>query len=124
LNLEILVKFQTYCVDQNTDYACAATSILTGVKSKPGTLGVSPKITQGQCTLTDADKLESIAKWALNAKKVIGEFLDKISRKTRLGDASKNSYQNDSTLIKIDIIFSRFRDQQSHHNWKCFGFVR
>lgn len=38
-----------------------------------GTLGVSPSVSRGNCAvLTEENKLESIAKWALNAGKVIG----------------------------------------------------
>ncbi|CAO1396268.1 unnamed protein product [Diamesa serratosioi] len=65
---------KTYCVDtQVPDSACAATAFLTGVKSNMGTLGVSPSVSRGNCAvLTEENKLESIAKWALNAGKVIG----------------------------------------------------
>lgn len=68
---------QTYCIDKDiSDSACSGTAFLSGVKANYGTIGVGPKVKRGQCeTLAAGDKLESIAKWALSAGKVIGEAL-------------------------------------------------
>lgn len=65
---------QTYCIDKQTpDSACAATAFLSGVKTNVGTINVSPKVKRGDCTVPAADRLESIAKAALDAGKVVGK---------------------------------------------------
>lgn len=46
-----------------------------GSKSRLGTLGVSPDVQKGECTLKAENKLESIAKWALDAGKAVGLYL-------------------------------------------------
>lgn len=66
--------FQTYCVDKQTpDSACAATAFLSGVKTNVGTINVSPKVKRGDCTVSTSDRLESIAKAALEDGKVVGK---------------------------------------------------
>ncbi|XP_062544067.1 membrane-bound alkaline phosphatase-like [Armigeres subalbatus] len=66
---------RTYCVDSRVpDSACASTAFLTGVKGNLGTVAVDPMVNRGECVATN-DKvkhLESIAKWALNAGRVVG----------------------------------------------------
>lgn len=66
---------RTYCVDSRVpDSACAATAFLTGVKSNLGTVAVHPTVKRGDCVATSdkVKQLESIAKWALDAGKVVG----------------------------------------------------
>lgn len=67
--------FQTYCVDSRVpDSACAGTAFLTGVKSNLGTVAMHPTVKRGDCVATSdkVKQLESIAKWALDAGKVVG----------------------------------------------------
>lgn len=69
------MPFQTYCIDKRVaDSACAATAILTGVKSKFGTYGMTPDTDFGDCTATKNPQmhLDSIAKWALDGGKAVG----------------------------------------------------
>lgn len=71
-----LLSFQTYCVDSRVpDSACASTAFLTGVKSNLGTVAVHPTVKRGDCVATNdkVKQLESIAKWALDAGRVVGE---------------------------------------------------
>ncbi|KAL1381187.1 hypothetical protein pipiens_003457 [Culex pipiens pipiens] len=66
---------RTYCVDSRVpDSACAGTAFLTGVKSNLGTVAMHPTVKRGDCVATSdkVKQLESIAKWALDAGKVVG----------------------------------------------------
>ncbi|XP_065081889.1 membrane-bound alkaline phosphatase-like [Ochlerotatus camptorhynchus] len=66
---------RTYCVDSRVpDSACASTAFLTGVKSNLGTVAVHPTVNRGDCVATSdkVKQLESIAKWALDAGRVVG----------------------------------------------------
>ncbi|KXJ72599.1 hypothetical protein RP20_CCG017616 [Aedes albopictus] len=66
---------RTYCVDSRVpDSACASTAFLTGVKSNLGTVAVHPTVKRGDCVATNdkVKQLESIAKWALDAGRVVG----------------------------------------------------
>lgn len=65
---------KTYCVDkQVADSACTANAYLSGVKSNMGTLGVNGNVKRSDCNANiDASRLQSIAKWALDAGKSIG----------------------------------------------------
>lgn len=65
------------------DDACAATAFFTGVKANFGTVGVTPNVQRGTCgAIAEANKLESIAKWALNAGKAIGKFVSSLMLQT------------------------------------------
>lgn len=59
------------------DSACAGTAFLTGVKSNLGTVAMHPTVKRGDCVATSdkVKQLESIAKWALDAGKVVGELM-------------------------------------------------
>ncbi|XP_039453749.1 membrane-bound alkaline phosphatase-like [Culex pipiens pallens] len=64
---------RTYCVDaQVADSACTATAYLAGVKANYGTLGVNGKVKRGDCEVDRGNRVESIAKWALEAGKDVG----------------------------------------------------
>lgn len=68
-------NFQTYCIDQTVaDSACSATSYLTGVKPRVGTLGVNGNVVRDNCTtgLDENNFTYSIAKWAMDAGKSAG----------------------------------------------------
>lgn len=70
--------FQTYCVDSRVpDSACAGTAFLTGVKSNLGTVAMHPTVKRGDCVATSdkVKQIESIAKWALDAGKVVGKLM-------------------------------------------------
>ncbi|GBP05328.1 Membrane-bound alkaline phosphatase [Eumeta japonica] len=58
----------TYCIDaQVPDSACTATSYLTGVKTKFGTIGLDGNVTRGSChsQLHKGNWVTSIAQWAI-----------------------------------------------------------
>lgn len=66
---------KTYCVDyQVADSACTATAYLSGVKNNYGTIGISGKVKQNDCTgqMDHSNHIKSIAKWALDANKSAG----------------------------------------------------
>lgn len=58
---------QTYCVDsQVADSACSATAYLCGVKGNLGTIGVTAKVSLGQCapTMNESTHVDSILRWS------------------------------------------------------------
>ncbi|CAH0401074.1 unnamed protein product [Chilo suppressalis] len=66
---------KTYCVNQQIpDSACTATAYLCGVKNNYGTLGVTAAVRRRDCAASTetANRLESIAAWALEHGKDIG----------------------------------------------------
>ncbi|CAG9789034.1 unnamed protein product [Diatraea saccharalis] len=66
---------KTYCVNQQiADSACTATAYLCGVKNNYGTLGVTAAVPRHNCSASEdpANRLESIAAWALEKGKDIG----------------------------------------------------
>lgn len=66
---------KTYCVDtQVPDSACTGTAFLSGVKANDKTVGVSARVHARNCTeaLDPLTHTTSIAKWAMDAKKVAG----------------------------------------------------
>nr|AHF20243.2 membrane-bound alkaline phosphatase [Plutella xylostella] len=61
---------RTYCLDaQVPDSACTATSYLTRVKTKYGTIGLDGNVTRGACSsqLHQGNLVSSIGQWALDA---------------------------------------------------------
>ncbi|KAM7350142.1 membrane-bound alkaline phosphatase-like [Cochliomyia hominivorax] len=66
---------KTYALDRLVpDSASAATAFLCGVKANYGTIGVSGHVKRGDCEASKSSKyhLDSIAKWALEAKRSVG----------------------------------------------------
>lgn len=66
---------KTYCVDQQVaDAACTGTALLSGAKANMGTVGVSAAVNRSDCHahLDAGSQLKSIAKWAMEAGKVVG----------------------------------------------------
>ncbi|XP_065363129.1 membrane-bound alkaline phosphatase-like [Calliphora vicina] len=66
---------KTYALDRLVpDSACTATAFLCGVKANYGTIGVSGHVMRGDCEASNNTNyhVESIAKWALDAKRSVG----------------------------------------------------
>jgi len=77
---------KTYCVDsQVADSACSATAYLCGVKTNKGTIGVTSKVSFGDCpaSVPEERRVTSIMQWAQWAGKATG-----IVTTTRVTDAS------------------------------------
>ncbi|KAI8127746.1 hypothetical protein FF38_08180 [Lucilia cuprina] len=66
---------KTYALDRLVpDSACSATAFLCGVKANYGTIGVSGHVKRGDCEASKNTTyyVDSIAKWALEAKRSVG----------------------------------------------------
>lgn len=65
---------KTYCVDKQVpDSACTGTAYLCGVKTRYSVLGVDASVRTNDCgSMTEDNKVSSIAHWALNAGKRSG----------------------------------------------------
>lgn len=66
---------KTYCVDlQVSDSACTATAYLSGIKANGETIGLNAKARRKNCldTMDLEKRTESIASWAMKAKKEVG----------------------------------------------------
>ncbi|XP_022175115.1 alkaline phosphatase-like [Myzus persicae] len=77
---------KTYCVDsQVADSACSATAYLCGVKANKGTIGVTSKVSKGDCpaSVLEEHQVTSIMQWAQWAGKATGFVTT-----TRVTDAS------------------------------------